>query len=181
MDIEELLHIGADKISINTNAYKDMNLITESANKFGSQCIVVSMDAKKVGQNYEVYINRGSESINISPVDWAIEVENRGAGEILLNSIDYDGSRKGYDLELMKMVSDVVQIPVIAFGGVFQWQHMAEALEVGMWGNMCSADDGSVPRVMGALCRCVGTSAKVETGTVARRMPVTERLRLDSS
>jgi len=130
-DIEQLLHMGADKVSINTKAYEDKNFITKSANKFGSQCIVVSIDARKTNNDYEVFIDRGTQATGITATAWAIEAERRGAGEILLTSIDYDGSRRGYDLELMKKVSEAVDIPVIAFGGVWNWSHLLDGINIG--------------------------------------------------
>jgi cyclase len=125
-DIETLLEHGADKIAINTQAFRNPEFIGEAAQVFGSQCIVVSIDAKRdEGGEPTVWIDRGREHTGVSAVEWAKAAEARGAGEILLTSIDNDGMRKGYDLALMKSVADAVRIPVIGFGGVGHWSHMA--------------------------------------------------------
>jgi cyclase len=131
-DIETLLEHGADKIAINTHAFRNPGFITEAARVFGSQCIVVSIDVKRdeAGEP-AVWIDRGREPTGIAPVDWARRAEQAGAGEILLTSIDNDGMRKGYDLPLMKSVSEAVGIPVIAFGGVGHWSHMAAGVKEG--------------------------------------------------
>jgi len=131
-EIQEFLKEGADKICINTEAVKNPEIIKESSRIFGSQCIVVGIDVKKDSSNkYKVVINRGSEETGLSPVGWAKEVEKSGAGEILLTSIDHDGTKKGYDLDLVKSVSESVSIPVIAFGGVGKWEHFVEGITIG--------------------------------------------------
>ncbi len=131
-DITYLLQNGADKVSINTQAVKNPELIRKASNRFGSQCIVVSIDVKKNDSSeYEVYINRGKDPTNIEPVKWAQTVERDGAGEIFLTSIDRDGTKRGYDLELVKEVSDSVGIPVIAFGGVGKWEHFVDGINIG--------------------------------------------------
>ena len=131
-DIRQLLNEGADKISINTEAVKNPNLIKRSSNTFGSQCIVVSIDVKKNKNNiHEVYIDRGRKNTGMDIVEWSKEVEALGAGEILLTSIDNDGSLKGYDIDLLKKVSNVVSIPVIAFGGVGKWEHFVDGINLG--------------------------------------------------
>ena len=118
-DIRKLLLAGADKISINTAAVINKNLVKESAEKFGSQCIVVAIDAKKVKENkWEVFINGGRNSTGIDVLKFSEKIEKLGAGEILLTSMDRDGTKKGYDLDLTKKVSSAVNIPVIASGGV---------------------------------------------------------------
>lgn len=131
-DIETLLEHGADKITINTHAFRDPAFISEAARVFGSQCIVVSIDVKRdeAGEP-RVWIDRGREDTGATPVEWAKLAEERGAGEILLTSIDNDGMRKGYDLPLMQSVADAVRIPVIAFGGVGHWSHMAAGVTEG--------------------------------------------------
>ncbi len=116
-DVRLLLKLGADKVSINTEAVKNPGLIEEASKRFGAQCIVVSIDAKKVPNGYEVFIAGGSEPTGRSPVVWATEVQELGAGEILLTSIDHDGCMDGYDLELVSAVSRAVSLPVIACGG----------------------------------------------------------------
>jgi len=116
-DIRLLLEAGADKVSMNTAAVKNPNFIQEAAKRFGSQCIVVAIDAKRTANSWEVYTYGGRTSTGIKVLKWAIRVENLGAGEILLTSMDRDGTERGYDLELTRAVADSVNIPVIASGG----------------------------------------------------------------
>lgn len=130
-DIRSLLTAGADKVSINSAAIKDPALITEGARKFGSQCIVVAIDARRDGDSYQVYINGGRVPTGKDAVEWAREAERRGAGEILLTSMDKDGTRDGYDLELTAMISQQVGIPVIASGGAGNLDHLYEAVTTG--------------------------------------------------
>jgi len=128
-DIRDLLNAGAEKVSINTQAVKIPELIKEAVQRFGSQCIVVAIDAKAAvstkdkGQRWEVYINGGRTPAGLDAVEWAKEVAALGAGEILLTSMDYDGTKDGYDLELTKNVVDAVDIPVIASGGAGKLEH----------------------------------------------------------
>jgi cyclase len=121
--------LGADKVSINTKAIEDPKFIESAAKEFGSQCVVVSVDVKIVDGCNRVMAGGGSQPIDDAPEDWAKKVELLGAGEILLNSIDRDGMKTGYDLELLEKVAKAVKIPVIACGGVGEWPHFAEALE----------------------------------------------------
>lgn len=116
-DIKDILSAGADKISINSSAVKNPNLITEGSKKYGSQCIVVAIDAKWNGEFYEVYVHGGRTPTGLDAVKWAKKAEELGAGEILLTSMDSDGTKKGYELKLTKLVSEAVNIPVIASGG----------------------------------------------------------------
>jgi cyclase len=116
-DIRRLLSAGADKVSINTAAVKNPQLIYESAKRFGSQCIVVAIDAKRSERGWEVYIHGGRTPTGLDAVEWAKRVESLGAGEILLTSMDADGTKKGYDIELCRAVASAVSIPVIASGG----------------------------------------------------------------
>jgi cyclase len=127
-DIGIRLALGADKICINTIAFDDPALIGKAAFQFGAQCIVVSIDYKDVGGAMRVMVERGKRDTGLDPVSWARIVEDRGAGEILLNSIDRDGMKNGYDIETIAHVSAAVKIPVIAMGGVGRWEHFAEAL-----------------------------------------------------
>jgi cyclase len=120
---------GADKITVNTKAEADPKLITQAAREFGSQCIIVSMDVKRIDGAYKVMTEGGQKNTGRGPVDWAKEVEERGAGEILLNSIDRDGQRNGYDIDLIDSVVEAVKIPVIALGGVGEWNHFKETLD----------------------------------------------------
>lgn len=130
-DIRLLLSMGADKVAINTKAFTDPDFITEAAGKFGSQCIVASIDAKRTDAGHEVFIDRGREATGMTAISWAKKAEEKGAGEIFLTSIDNDGCRGGYDLDLMKSVSSSVNIPVIAFGGVWTWDHLVDGVEIG--------------------------------------------------
>jgi len=130
-DIRAILKAGADKISINSAAIKTPSLITEGASRFGSQCIVVAIDAKREDDHWEVYINGGRIPVGRDAVDWAREAEARGAGEILLTSMDHDGAQDGYDLELTRAVADAVSIPVIASGGAGQLEHFHQILTEG--------------------------------------------------
>jgi len=125
-DIRLLLKAGADKVSINTAAVKDPNLIKEAAERFGSQCIVVAIDAKRTEKSWEVYIYGGRTPTGIDALRWAKKVESLGAGEILLTSMDRDGTEKGYDIELTRAVADLVDIPVIASGGAGTLEHLYE-------------------------------------------------------
>ena len=130
-EIKKILSIGADKIIINTKPFESNNFLKEASIKFGSQCIVVSIDAKLVENNYYVFIDRGRQNTYKSPLDWAKKCEKLGAGEIFLTSIDNDGSRKGYDLSLMKSITNHIDIPVIGFGGVWEWQHLVDGINIG--------------------------------------------------
>jgi len=131
-DIRKLLENGADKVSINTAAVKNPSLVESAAIRFGSSTIVVAIDAKKVGENkWEVYIHGGRTPTGIDAIEWAKAVESLGAGEILLTSMDKDGTKSGYDIELTKAVSEAVKIPVIASGGAGNVQHFYEAFKYG--------------------------------------------------
>jgi imidazole glycerol-phosphate synthase subunit HisF len=130
--IEYLLSSGADKVSINSQSYKDPSLIKKSSNYFGSQCIISSIDFKKIDNGkYSCFSNSGTKNMNREPVEWAKELEQLGCGEILLTSIELDGSQKGYDIEIIKKVSDAVKIPVIASGGAGSYDHMISAIKEG--------------------------------------------------
>lgn len=131
-DFSNLLKCGADKISVNSAALKNPQLINDAAKRFGAQCVVVAIDAKKnASGNYEIFTHGGSKETGIDAVLWAMEAEKRGAGEILLTSMDRDGTRSGYDLELIKKITDKIKIPVIASGGVGNLQHLADGLNAG--------------------------------------------------
>ncbi len=125
-DIRRLLESGADKVSINTSAVKNPQLIYESAKVFGSQCVVVAIDAKRRDSSWEVYINGGRTPTGLDAIEWAKRVESLGAGEILLTSMDMDGTKRGYDLELTERVVRAVNIPVIASGGAGSMEHFYE-------------------------------------------------------
>ncbi len=132
-DFREILKAGADKISVNSAALKRPELITEAASRFGSQCVVVAIDAKKRSDSkgWEVYINGGRVNTGKDAVEWAIRAEKLGAGEILLTSMDCDGTKNGYDLELTKEISESIKIPVIASGGAGTMEHFYDALTIG--------------------------------------------------
>ena len=131
-DISNLLKSGADKVSINTAAVTNKKIITESAESFGSQCIVIAIDAKKKSEKkWEVFTHGGRNSTGLDVLNYAKEVEELGAGEILLTSMDRDGTKKGYDLELTELVSNSVNIPVIASGGVGKLDHLYDGLKKG--------------------------------------------------
>ena len=128
-DIRKLLLAGADKVSINTAAIKNPELIRESSNKFGSQCIVVAIDAKKTAENkWTVFTHGGREATELDAVEFAKLAEKNGAGEILLTSMDRDGTKEGYDIELTKKISSSLNIPVIASGGVGNLQHLKNGI-----------------------------------------------------
>jgi cyclase len=127
-DIERRLSLGADKISLNTVAYDDATFVERAAARFGSQCIVVSIDYRQVDDTRRVFVQGGRRETGMDPVAWARVVEARGAGEILLNSIDRDGTKCGYDIETIAEVCASVKIPVIALGGAGCWEHLEEAL-----------------------------------------------------
>ena len=129
LDIRKLLLAGADKVSINTAAIKNPELIKESSNKFGSQCIVVAIDAKKTAENkWTVFTHGGREATELDAVEFAKLAEKNGAGEILLTSMDRDGTKEGYDIELTKKISSSLNIPVIASGGVGNLQHLKDGI-----------------------------------------------------
>ncbi|MCA9884466.1 MAG: imidazole glycerol phosphate synthase subunit HisF [Anaerolineae bacterium] len=130
-DIRETLLAGADKVSINSAAVKTPNLINEGAWAFGSQCIVVAIDPKYVDGRWVVHINGGRIPTELEAVEWAKQVEDRGAGEILLTSMDRDGTKVGYDLEMLEAVAEAVSIPVIASGGAGAKEHFLHALNEG--------------------------------------------------
>ena len=131
-DIYALLNVGCDKISVNSSAVKTPNLIDDGAKRFGSQCIVVAIDVKKVSDgSYHVFVKGGREDTGLDAISWAKEVESRGAGEILLTSMDTDGVKSGFDLEITKAISKIVNIPVIASGGAGNMSHFKDAFEAG--------------------------------------------------
>ncbi len=132
-DFRMLLREGADKISINSSAIDRPQLISEAADKFGSQCVVVAIDAKRRadGSGFNIYKHGGRLDMGIDAVEWAMQAEKLGAGEILLTSMDQDGTKVGYDLELTKSIADNVKIPIIASGGAGELKHFKDALTIG--------------------------------------------------
>jgi cyclase len=130
-DVRRLLNAGADKVSINTSAVTNPQLVQDAADRYGSQCIVVAIDAKRVGNHWEVFTHGGRKATGMDAVDWACEVQRLGAGEILLTSMDRDGTRAGFDLALTRAVSDAVEVPVIASGGVGALNDLANGVSEG--------------------------------------------------
>ena len=131
-DMHLMLRAGADKISINSSAIQEPDLIRAGAEKFGSQCIVVSIDAKKTAPGkWEVFSHGGRKSVGLDALEWAIRAVELGAGEIVLNSIDADGTKAGFDLEITRRISEAVEAPIVASGGAGSLEHMAEALDLG--------------------------------------------------
>ena len=131
-DFSNLLKCGADKVSVNSAAIKNPELISQAARKFGSQCVVVALDAKKNSSgNFEIFTHGGKNPTGIDAIAWAKKVEELGAGEILLTSMDRDGTKSGYDLELLQKVTSQVSIPVIASGGVGNLQDLADGIKAG--------------------------------------------------
>ena len=131
-DVRRLLNAGADKVSINTSAVSNPPLIAEASARYGAQCIVVAIDAKQSAPGrWEVYTHGGRRPTGLDAIDWARRVEALGAGEILLTSMDRDGTKRGFDLELTRAVSDAVGVPVIASGGVGNLQHLADGIVLG--------------------------------------------------
>jgi cyclase len=130
-DMKDILSAGADKVAVNTAAIEKPEIIKEGAERFGRQCVVVAIDAKRCGRSWEVYTHGGRSPTGIDAIEWAERVEVLGAGEILLTSMDRDGTELGYDLELTRTVSDAVSIPVIASGGCGRLEHLKDALSEG--------------------------------------------------
>lgn len=130
-EIAALLQVGADKVSLNSSIVRDPELITRAADRFGSQCVVAAVDAKRNGSSWNVYINAGQKDTGIDALEWCREVANRGAGEILLTSMDKDGTKSGFDNELLSKVSESVEIPLIASGGAGTIEHCIEAVTIG--------------------------------------------------
>jgi cyclase len=130
-DISELLNAGADKVSINSAALKNPKLLNDASNRFGSQCIVLAVDVKRTGSSWNVFSHGGSRSLDINAIEWIKEAEDRGVGEILLTSMDADGTQAGVDLEITRTISDMVSIPVIASGGIGTLSHFKDAFNIG--------------------------------------------------
>ncbi len=131
-DVRNLLNAGADKVSINTSAVVNPQLVADAASRYGSQCIVVAIDAKQTAPNkWEVFTHGGRKATGLDAVEWAKQMQTLGAGEILLTSMDQDGQKRGFDLALTRAVTDALEVPVIASGGVGNLQHLADGVKLG--------------------------------------------------
>ena len=130
-DIRAMLNAGADKIGINSAAISNPAFVREASERFGAQCIVVAIDAKRVDDHWEIFTHGGRKATGINAVEWAIRMQEYGAGELLLTSMDRDGAKSGFDLALTRAISDAVSIPVIASGGVGTLEHLAEGVNLG--------------------------------------------------
>ena len=154
-DAGAALRAGADKIAVNTAAVRDPSLVSRLAESFGSQCVVAAVDVKRVGGRLTVMVNGGRETTDLEGVGWSRHLETLGAGEILLTSMDKDGTGTGYDLPLIQAVSQAVNIPVIASGGAGKLTHLAEALEAGAHGVLAATifhfQESSLPRARAYL------------------------------
>ena len=154
-DAGAALRAGADKTAVNTAAVRDPSLVSRLAESFGSQCVVVAVDVKRIGGRLTVMVNGGREETLLEAVEWSRRLEALGAGEILLTSMDRDGTGEGYDLPLLQAVTRTVSIPVIASGGVGSLAHLAEALEAGAHGVLAATifhfKDSSLPRARAYL------------------------------
>ena len=164
-DINKLLNCGADKVSINTAAVQDANVVIESSKKFGSQCIVVAIDAKKNGDKWDVYTHGGRNNSGFDALDFAKKMEDSGAGELLVTSMDRDGTQIGYDINLMKKISSIVNIPLIASGGVGNLDHMVEGIK-----------DGNASAVLAASIFHYGTHSVIEAKEYLNRKGVPVRI-----
>ena len=154
-DAGAVLRAGADKIAVNTAAARDPSLISRLADNFGTQCVVAAVDVRRDGNRFTVVVNGGREPTSLEAVEWSCRLESLGAGEILLTSMDRDGTGQGYDLELLRRVTGSVNIPVIASGGAGQLSHLAEALEAGAHGVLAATifhyHESSLPRARAYL------------------------------
>ena len=130
-DINKLLNCGADKVSINTAAVQNSKVVIESSKKFGSQCIVVAIDAKKRNDSWEIFTHGGRNETGINAIKFSKQMEENGAGELLITSMDRDGTQIGYDIELMRNISSIVNIPIIASGGVGNLDHLVDGIKLG--------------------------------------------------
>jgi cyclase len=140
-DAKEILRFGADKVAINTQAVKTPGIVTQVSEKFGSQCMVLSIEAKKIGENrWEVYVDGGRERTGMDVIDWAVKGVQLGAGEILLTSVDHEGTRLGFDLDLVRSVSSVVPVPVIASGGMGKFSDFRDVVWTGGASAVAIAD-----------------------------------------
>ncbi len=162
-DVTDLLRVGADKVAINTAAVQRPQLISEVASRFGSQCMVLSIEAKKCSDgHWEVYTDCGREKTGMDAVDWARKATTLGAGEVLITSIDREGTRKGYDVELTRAISDVVSIPVIASGGYGNDQHLLDVVNQGGADGVAIADALHYDRTNLGMIRAAARAAGIQ-------------------
>jgi cyclase len=138
-DINKLLNCGADKVSINTAAVENTKVVLDSSKKFGSQCIVVAIDAKKNEDKWEVFTHGGRNNTGIDALEYAKQIEESGAGELLVTSMDRDGTQSGYDIDLMSKISSKVNIPIIASGGVGSLDHLVDGIKLGKASGVLAA------------------------------------------
>lgn len=162
-DVGRALRAGADKVSINSAAVSRPEVLTESAERFGAQCVVASIDARRDGSDWRVYVKGGRDATPLDAVAWARECVRRGAGEVLLTSIDRDGARTGYDVELTRAVADAVDVPVVASGGAGSAEHVCEVLDAG---------HADAALLAGILHDGVTTVRAVKSAMRAARLPV---------
>lgn len=162
-DVGLALRAGADKVSINSAAVRRPELLTEAAARFGSQCVVASIDAKRDGESWSVYVKGGRERTSLDAVQWAAECVHRGAGEVLLTSIDRDGARTGYDIALTRAVAAAVNVPVVASGGAGNAQHICDVFEEG---------NADAALLAGILHDGLITVREVKSAMRAARLPV---------
>lgn len=162
-DVGAMLRAGADKVSINSAAVRRPEVLTQSAEIFGAQCVVASIDARREGSGWRVYTNGGRVATDRDAVEWAVECSEKGAGEILLTSIDRDGTRSGYDIELTRAVSDAVSVPVVASGGGGESIHVVEVL---------SAGGADAALMAGALHDGTTTVSEIKQAMSAAAIPV---------
>ncbi|MGE0612996.1 MAG: imidazole glycerol phosphate synthase subunit HisF [Hyphomicrobiales bacterium] len=139
-DVHAYLDIGADKVVLNTGALRDETLITKAANAFGTQCVVISIDCAQTRDGYEVRSDFGGRPTGRSPLDWARRAEDLGAGEIMLNSIERDGSLLGYELDLCRQIAEAVNIPVLICGGAGNWKHFEDGFKIGKADAVCTTN-----------------------------------------
>ena len=167
-DVRRLLNAGADKVSINTSAVTNPQLVQDAAQRYGSQCIVVAIDAKQTGPNkWEVFTHGGRNNTGLDAIEWAQKMQQLGAGEILLTSMDRDGTKSGFDLELTRNISDAISIPVIASGGVGNLQHLADGITRGHADAVLAASTASAPPWVTPSARC----CKLPTPPTRRHSP----------
>jgi imidazole glycerol-phosphate synthase subunit HisF len=173
-DVEDMLRSGADKVAINTAAIGRPELITEVSRRFGAQCLVLSIEAKrKPGGGWEAYTDNGRNHTGVDAIEWSKQVSDLGAGEILLTSVDQEGTRKGFDLDLCRAVAAVAPIPVIASGGMGGTQHLIDAVQIGKADAVAMADVLHYRRLSLADCRQAATGA----GIPVRSAPPEDSLR----